>query len=286
MSPRRNPRATHGMPLAGMTRTPCCGILPNEVPRYHLITPDLDAVTCVGRDPGIRRPVRDLVEVVLTTTRRIRPTRSRLFLPHGDDDGHWWDVRCALCTADVDALADAVTAALIAGFPDNDVAHLRAIKARRPPGQPSRAGSPLRNLVAVLLTTTAASNAPPGTELRPHGGSSGHPYDRRCALCIGDARALASAVEAALTRALPAILLRARTAATTPPVPRRGATGLTGPPPPDEPAAGRSCDAGNCGQPSIGWRLYRGWREWLPACGPHMEGPAGRTRIYDLEEQP
>jgi hypothetical protein len=64
------------------------------------------------------------------------------------------------------------------------------------------------------------------------------------------------------------------------------ATGLTGTPPPDEPAAGRSCDAGHCDRPSIGWRLYRGWREWLPVCGLHMEGPAGRTRIYDPEEQP
>lgn len=71
----------------------------------------------------------------------------------------------------------------------------------------------------------------------------------------------------------------------TPPASRRGSTGLTGPPPPDEPAAGRSCDAGHCDRPSIGWRLYRGWREWLPVCGLHMEGPASRTRIYDPEEQ-
>lgn len=71
----------------------------------------------------------------------------------------------------------------------------------------------------------------------------------------------------------------------TPPASRRGSTGLTGPPPPDEPAAGRSCDAGHCNRPSIGWRLYRGWREWLPVCGLHMGGPAGRTRIYDPEEQ-
>lgn len=66
--------------------------------------------------------------------------------------------------------------------------------------------------------------------------------------------------------------------------PRRAPTGLTGPPPPDEPAAGRSCDAGGCDRRSIGWRLFRGWREWLPVCGLHMEGPAGRTRIYDPED--
>lgn len=71
---------------------------------------------------------------------------------------------------------------------------------------------------------------------------------------------------------------------TTPPPSHRGASGLTGPPPPDEPADGRSCDAGHCNRPSIGWRLFRGQREWLPVCGLHMEGPAGRTRIYDPPE--
>jgi len=70
----------------------------------------------------------------------------------------------------------------------------------------------------------------------------------------------------------------------TPPASHRGATGLTGPPPPDDPAAGRSCDGGYCDHPSIGWRLYRGQREWLPVCGLHMDGPAGRTRIYDPQE--
>jgi hypothetical protein len=69
-----------------------------------------------------------------------------------------------------------------------------------------------------------------------------------------------------------------------PPEPRRGASGLTGPPPPDEPADGRSCDAGGCWRPSIGWRLFRGQREWLPVCGLHMDGPTGRTRIYDPED--
>lgn len=69
--------------------------------------------------------------------------------------------------------------------------------------------------------------------------------------------------------------------AVVPPVRKRGPDGLTTPPPPDEPAAGRSCDGGHCNAPSVGWRLYRGEREWLPVCGIHMEGPAGRTRIYD-----
>lgn len=54
---------------------------------------------------------------------------------------------------------------------------------------------------------------------------------------------------------------------------------------PGEPASGRSCDGGWCDAPSVGWRLYRGRREWLPVCGLHMEGPAGPNRIYDQEEQ-
>lgn len=75
-----------------------------------------------------------------------------------------------------------------------------------------------------------------------------------------------------------------RAAGVTPPTPQRGPSGLTGPPPPDEPAAGRSCDAGYCDRPSIGWRLFRGQREWLPVCGLHMDGPPGRTRIHDPED--
>jgi len=72
----------------------------------------------------------------------------------------------------------------------------------------------------------------------------------------------------------------------TPPASRRGPSGLTSPTPPEEPAAGRSCDAGYCDRPSIGWRLFRGEREWLPVCGLHMDGPNGWTRIHDPEEQP
>ncbi|MFE7928350.1 hypothetical protein ACFU6S_06350 [Streptomyces sp. NPDC057456] len=211
MSPRRNPNTTHAMPLAGMTRTPCCNVLPTDMPPYHLVTPDRKAVTCKPGRP-LPHPVRDLAAVVLTTTRRLRPTRGRAFLPHGGDDGHWWDVRCALCTADVDILADAVTEALIAGFPDNDIAHLRAVKARSTPRQPARGRSPLRILVAVALTTTTARSAPAETELRAHGRDGGHSYDRRCALCTGDVTALASKVEAVLTRALPAVVQRARRA--------------------------------------------------------------------------
>jgi hypothetical protein len=211
------------MPFAGMTYTPCCGIAPNALPRHHFVTPDLDAVTCRGRGQEVPRPVRHLVEVVLTTTRRLRPSHGRPFLPHGGDDGHWWDVRCALCTGDVDVLAVAVAEALVAAFPDNDVAHLRAVKPRRPPGAPALGRSPLRNVVGVLLTTTPARSAPPTTQIKPHGGNDGqihgHLYDARCALCTGDVRALAGAVEGALTRALPAAVLRARQADAPPPRP-------------------------------------------------------------------
>jgi hypothetical protein len=72
----------------------------------------------------------------------------------------------------------------------------------------------------------------------------------------------------------------------TPPASQRGPTGLTGPPPPNEPADGRSCDAGGCNRPSIGWRLFRDQPEWLPVCGLHMDGPDGRTRLHDPEDQP
>jgi hypothetical protein len=64
----------------------------------------------------------------------------------------------------------------------------------------------------------------------------------------------------------------------TPPAPDRGPSG---PPPPTEPAASRSCDAGRCNRPSIGWRLFRGQHEWLPVCGLCMDGPDGPTRIHD-----
>lgn len=70
----------------------------------------------------------------------------------------------------------------------------------------------------------------------------------------------------------------------TPPTSNRGPSGLVTSPPPDEPTYGRSCDGGGCSTPSIGWRWYRDLREWLPVCGLHMDGPAGRTRIYDPEE--
>lgn len=54
-------------------------------------------------------------------------------------------------------------------------------------------------------------------------------------------------------------------------------------PAPTEPTFGRSCDGGRCDAPSVGWRLFRDWREWLPVCGLHMEGPANRTRVYDRD---
>lgn len=73
--------------------------------------------------------------------------------------------------------------------------------------------------------------------------------------------------------------------AVTPPVNIPGPSGPTTPQQPDEPTYGRSCDGGGCDVPSVGWRLFRTHREWLPVCGLHMDGPAGRTRIYDEEQQ-
>jgi hypothetical protein len=52
---------------------------------------------------------------------------------------------------------------------------------------------------------------------------------------------------------------------------------------PTEPTYGRSCDGGDCEAPALGWRRYREPPEWLPVCGRHMDGPPGRTRLYDRE---
>jgi hypothetical protein len=73
---------------------------------------------------------------------------------------------------------------------------------------------------------------------------------------------------------------------TSSPVTPTPAPTRSGLPPPTEPTFGRSCDGGHCTRPSIGWRLYRGQPDWLPVCGSHMDGPAGRTRIYDDQIQP
>lgn len=54
-------------------------------------------------------------------------------------------------------------------------------------------------------------------------------------------------------------------------------------PAPTEPTWGRSCDGGGCDAPSVGWRLFHGWRFWLPVCGLHMDGPAGRNRVFDRD---
>ncbi len=49
---------------------------------------------------------------------------------------------------------------------------------------------------------------------------------------------------------------------------------------PEEPAGGRDCDAGGCGLPSIGWRLYVG-QGWLPVCTRHMTGAGAKVRRLD-----
>lgn len=54
---------------------------------------------------------------------------------------------------------------------------------------------------------------------------------------------------------------------------------------PSEAADGRSCDAGNCNQPSIGWRWFTDVRQWLPACESDMsrKGVPPEFKRYDRE---
>lgn len=55
--------------------------------------------------------------------------------------------------------------------------------------------------------------------------------------------------------------------------------------PPDEPSYGRSCDAGRCNAPAVGWRWFTDVREWLPACANDIggKGVPGRFRVYDTD---
>lgn len=72
-----------------------------------------------------------------------------------------------------------------------------------------------------------------------------------------------------------------------PPPGQQASTDASHLPLPDEPTYGRSCDGGHCDAPSIGWRWYRDQKTWLPVCGQHMDGPPGRSRIYDQQgDQP
>lgn len=210
MTRHTNTGAVHAVPTPGSRFTPCCGIPPTELPRNHRVTPDLQKLTCPGRP---ERPLHELVGIVLTTTQRPRVTRvGRLFLPHGDDDGHVWDVRCALCVGDISLLAATLTEALSVSFPDADVINLQSRRPRRRTISPlALQCSPLRNLLAVVLATTTRPGAIFDGTLHPHGQSDGHTYDRRCALCVGDTATLADAIEAALRRALPSLVPMPRT---------------------------------------------------------------------------
>jgi hypothetical protein len=200
MSPRHFAHATHAAPLPGFTLTPCCAVRPVDLPRFHGVTPNLGAVTCQGSPV---RPVRELVAITLTGTRR-PGTRAHRFLPHGDDDGHVYDERCALCAGDVPLLVDQTTAAVVAAFPDTDVRNLRHTRPRRTVAVPTR--GPLRTLVEVVLTTTPRLNVWSDGGFVPHGPRNGHERDRRCALCTADVDALATAVEVALFRAVPGLV--------------------------------------------------------------------------------
>lgn len=208
MSPKRKPSATHAMPSPGLTLTPCCGIPPTKLPHHHVVTPNLRAVTCPGTPTSA---VRGLIEIVLTGT-QLLGTRRGKFLAHGDEHGHVFDERCALCAGDVPRLADALTSALAAAFPAADLRNLRP--SPPPKGRRAAPGGPLRTLLAAVLAATPIADTCADGSLPAHGTPAGHYYNRRCALCQGDADVLALAVEAALIRALPSVIPR------TPPRPK------------------------------------------------------------------
>lgn len=223
---RRRPFATHAMPAPGLTRTPCCGVLPADLPRYHLISPDLHDVTCGSRarPRGGPRPVRALAEIVITTAQRPYPPVGRPFLPHGDDDGHIHDARCALCSRDFRVLVADLAESLVAAFPTADLAQLRPVLGDGPRPR-DLVRTPLATLLTVVLTTTRITGSPEDEDqARPHGGAEGHVYDRRCALCAGDARTLAAAVEGALSSALPTVIPNPRRRRATPAPAAEGAT--------------------------------------------------------------
>lgn len=201
MSPRRMPFSTHAAPQDGFTVTPCCGTAPTELPRFHGVTPNLRAVTCRGTRTS---PVRELIAITLTGT-RLPGTPRRRFLPHGDNDGHVYDERCALCAGDVRQLTEHTAAAVAAAFPTADVRNLRSTVPR---STAVHRRGPLCTLIETVLTTTPVPGAWPDGGFRPHGMTDGHTYDRRCALCAADADILALAIEGALARTLPRVFPR------------------------------------------------------------------------------
>lgn len=48
------PRVVHHMPPQGAGKTPCCSMLPFELPRHHSMTEDNTRVTCKGEDEPAR----------------------------------------------------------------------------------------------------------------------------------------------------------------------------------------------------------------------------------------
>lgn len=59
------------------------------------------------------------------------------------------------------------------------------------------------------------------------------------------------------------------------------------PSPPREAAGGRSCDAGWCDEPSVGWRWFPERQQWLSACDRCMsvKGVPARHRHHDESEE-
>lgn len=99
--------AVHATPPPGGALTPCCGVAPRDLPRFHGVTPDLTKVTCRARRTA---PLRELAAMVLSQVKATGMAEGPR-LPH-DRDGHTWDPRCAVCVGDVNALAGAVAQAL------------------------------------------------------------------------------------------------------------------------------------------------------------------------------
>lgn len=97
----------HAMPSGGASVTPCCGLVPRDLPPLQAVTPDLTKVTCRG---WFASPLPELVAMVLSQAKATGATEAPR-LPHGGD-GHAWDPRCAACTGDVHAMALAITTAL------------------------------------------------------------------------------------------------------------------------------------------------------------------------------
>ena len=101
----------------------------------------------------------------------------------------------------------------------------------------------------------------------------------------GDVRAMAKACMAKLPKPRPLDLTPPGPKPSKPRVRRSEARDKSVvPAAPEEPAGGRDCDAGGCGDASVGWRHYVG-QGWLPVCTRHMTGAGARVRSLDAGQR-